>query len=117
MAVRSCSTHIFSAFIGYEDFPCFLKKGPTLSQRVRFVFRSITYWRVKVKTEKIDQLISFDRTADGYRREAPIAVGLIMQLCQGFTTKLLNNQANAVVSNNQNPDFYSHLPLKKLFES
>jgi hypothetical protein len=37
-----------------EDFPCSLKKGPTLARRVQCFLRYMGYWRVKLKKEKSD---------------------------------------------------------------
>jgi hypothetical protein len=63
-----------------EDFPCSLKKGLMPAKRVRFLFRYVAYWRVKIKKEKIDPTAFLSRRkADAYRCEAPIGVGLTIE--------------------------------------
>jgi hypothetical protein len=59
-----------------EDFPCSLKKIRTPAKGVRFLFRYVAYWGVKMRKEKIDPTALFDRESNTYRRFAPRDLGL-----------------------------------------
>jgi hypothetical protein len=54
----------------------FSEEGPTPAKKVRFLFRYVAYWRVKMKKEKIDPGALFARKAEAYRPFAPIGLGL-----------------------------------------
>jgi hypothetical protein len=54
----------------------FSEEGPMPAKRVRFLFRYVACWRVKMKKEKIDPTALFDRKSNTYRREAPRGLGL-----------------------------------------